>query len=101
MVDPRYSGGRDGRRPLEAQVAHGCLAHLELLDLAGHGHGEAVDKLPVTRNLVGGDLAATERREVVLGGMRAFAELDPGHDLFAVALTRNADDLDVADIGMG
>src|SRR3990167_548270 len=45
-------------------VLHG-IAYLELLDLAGHGHGEGVDEADVARNLVVGDLALAEGAQLL------------------------------------
>src|SRR5947209_4474063 len=41
----------------ESQLADGDLAQPEFLDFASGRHGKAVDELPVTRDLVVGDLS--------------------------------------------
>src|SRR5438874_6642257 len=77
----------------EAELADRHLAHLELLDLAGDGHGELVDRLPVAGNLEVGQALSTEGAEVVLAGDLALPERHPGHQLLAHARVGDADDL--------
>ena len=55
----------------------------------------------MARDLVGRDLAFAPGCEIVACRRSALAELDPRHDLFAVLLRRDADDLDVGDVGVG
>src|SRR5438270_5520882 len=49
-LSERRLGGRDRGRLLQAELADGRLAHLELLNLARDGHREPVDEFPVARN---------------------------------------------------
>src|SRR5262245_5856268 len=72
------------------------LPHAVLLDLPGDRHGERVDELPVARNLERRDAAATGRVEISLGKVGSLLELDPGHDLLAVALAGDADHVGLA-----
>src|SRR5262249_42153206 len=88
----------DARCLLQPQLLDCCLAHLELLDLSGHGHRELVDELPVPRDLVAADPATAVRGQVVAGKRRALAESHPCHDLFAVLFTGHSEHLDVGDV---
>src|SRR2546421_8419665 len=96
--------GRSGRslrgRRLQPELGDGDLAHLELLDLAGHRHGELVDELDVAGDLEVGDLAPAELPELLRCGGGVLPEPDPGHDLFAVLGVGNANDLYVAHVGV-
>src|SRR5215472_8798206 len=85
--------GRDRRRLAEAELLDRGLAHLELLDLAGDGHRETVDELPVPGDLVGRDLALAPRRELLACSVRALTQFHPGHDLLAILLGGHADNL--------
>ena len=58
---------------LQAQLFHCHLAHAELLDLAGYGHGELVGELDVTGDLIVGDLATAEVADGFFGGVRVRA----------------------------
>src|SRR5579884_914859 len=89
-----------GRR-LKAELAHRLLPHLELLDLAGDGHGELSHELDVARDLVVGDPAFAVLLQGVLGEAGALPDLDPGHELLAVLGVGHADHLDVAHVGVG
>src|ERR1700722_18819844 len=91
------SCGPPNRQP---QLVDRTLAHDEFLDLAGDRHREFVDELDVARHLVVGDLLAAERLDVVFGGAGAGTQLDPGADLFAIAIIRHADHLHVLDFRM-
>src|SRR6266545_4346285 len=75
---------RPALRLLTEDVA-GCLAHLHLADLAGDGHGELVDEVDVSGDLVVGELAGAELAQR-LGGewCRPRAQVHPGHELLAV-----------------
>src|SRR5262252_412790 len=79
------SGGDNGGRGFKSELAHGYLAHFELLDLARDRHRERVDELPVAWDLVRGNSAPAEGDQVVLRDARALARLDPRHNFFAVA----------------
>ena len=83
----------------QAEVGHGGLAHLELLHLAGDGHRERVDDLHVARHLVVRDAALAELADLVLRDGRAVLHLDPGAELLAVAIVRDAEDRDVVHRG--
>ena len=61
----------DGRRLLEPQFLDGLLADLVLLDLAGDGHGEAVDELDVAGRLEMRQLLAAEVADFVRRGRLA------------------------------
>src|SRR5450755_19354 len=93
--------GLNRRRAVQAQLFDGLLAHEVLLNLARHGHGEVLDKNDMARYLVMGDLAFTELLYLLGGGLSAVIELDPGDDLLAVLWIGHADDLHIADLGMG
>src|SRR5205085_3053985 len=60
-----------------------------------------VDQLPVAGHLVAGDAALAVGAQLVDGGAGARLEDDPGHDLLAVGGAGHADDLGIADRGMG
>src|SRR5215210_5923610 len=92
------SGGLDGRGVLEAELLDRHLAQLELLDLAGDGHRELVDGRDVARDLVAGDLAVAVPGDRVAVDRGVAARDDPGHQLLAVALVGDADDLHVGDV---
>src|SRR5438067_2170618 len=64
-------GCRDSGGLLKPQLLDCDLAHLVLLDLAGHRHRELVDEFDVARDLIVRDLAAAEIADL-LGG-RALA----------------------------
>src|SRR3982750_3582353 len=63
----------DARCLFEAELGYGDLAHLELLDLAGDGHGELVGRLPVAGDLEVGEALAAEVSELIVGGGVALA----------------------------
>src|SRR4051795_2632581 len=73
------------------------LAHDELLHLAGDRHGELVHELPVAGDLEGRDLPPAGGRQLLGADRAALAQLDPGHDLLAVARAGHADEVGVAD----
>src|SRR5699024_9717511 len=86
----------------EAEHLDGPLPHVDLADLAGHGHGELVGHVDVLGDLVAGQLAGGELaqrlgREV----RRARPELRPGPELLPVLGVRDADDLGVEDVRVG
>src|SRR6185312_13891150 len=87
----RSGRGGHGSDGLQPELGDRDLAHPELLDLPAHGHRERVDELPEPRDLERGHPPPARRVEVVGRQARAVAELDPGHDLLAVALARDAD----------
>src|SRR6185436_2610346 len=89
--------GHTGR----GQLRHGQLTHLELLNLAGHGHREFTGEADIARDLVGGDLAPTELAKLLHGPGDPFTQPDPRADLLAVLATWDADHLHVADLLMG
>src|SRR5947209_13451900 len=86
-IAPRLSlvAGRlrrgDACRFSELELLDRRLAHPELLHLAGDGHREGVDELDVARDLVAGDLAATELLDLLLAQLGALPWNDPGHQL--------------------
>src|SRR5262249_18723591 len=84
----------------QAQLLHGLLAQLELLHLAGDGQRELVHASNVARDLVVGDPALAEPGHGGLVELGAAAGDDEGHQLLAIALVGDADDLHVADVGM-
>src|SRR5262249_24345399 len=92
----------ESRRPLllQSELADGLLAHDELLDLAGDGHREGVDKLDVARDLVVGDVALAELADLIGGRGYAIMQLDPGTDLLAVLGVGHAYHLHVLHLGM-
>src|SRR3954470_23462211 len=63
--------------------------------------GELAGGRDVAWGLVAGDLAVAVPAQGVGVDGGAVCGADPGHDLFAVALVRHADHLDVGDVGMG
>src|SRR5262245_57881140 len=67
----------DLRGLMEAQFLDGDLAHLVLLDLARHCHGEIAHKLDVTWDLIVCDLAAAEVADLLGAGGLALLQLDP------------------------
>ena len=86
-----------------AQLIDGNLAHAKLLHLAGDGHGELTDHLPVPRDLLRRNLARAERLELLGGAdvLRAVTNAYPCHHLFAVLRARDADHLRLANRRMG
>src|SRR6266536_2430003 len=93
--------GPDGGRVLQAQFLDGLLTHEVLLDFARDGHRETVHEDDVARDFVVSDLAFAEVLYFCSGGLYAGFEFDPGDDLFAIFGIGNANDLKVADLGMG
>src|SRR5690606_12200662 len=89
-----------GLRLVEAELFLHALADQELLDLAGHGHREAVDEADVARDLVVRDLALAVLAHLVLGQALALAQDDPGAQLLAEALVGDADHLHVEHLGV-
>src|SRR3989337_2729861 len=85
----------------EAEAMGRDLAHLDLADLAGDGHGELVDDLEVARHLVVGDLAPAEGLEAGERELVALPQPHPGADLLAVLGIGHADDLHVSDGWVG
>src|SRR5215217_6236085 len=79
----------------QSELLDGDLPHPELLDLAGHGHREAIDQLPVARDLERGDIPTAVVVKLLPGQAHAVTRLDPGHHLLAVPLARQADHLDL------
>ena len=55
------SSGHDTSHRAQIELFDYGFAHFELLDFSGHGHREALDEAPVTRNLEVGDLAVAIR----------------------------------------
>src|SRR3954466_2955999 len=92
--------GRTSRRcdRVQPELLDRGVAHLELLHLAGDRHRELVDDLHVARHLEVRDLAAAPLAQRVAVERGALAELDPGHDLLAVALVGYPDHLRVGDV---
>src|SRR5262249_9174958 len=96
---PESAGSSWRGAPLRTEDFDGALAHLDFADLAGDGHRELVREIEVARDLVVGELAVAERpqrldRQVVGAG----PEPHPGHELFAVLVVGDTDDLDVVDV---
>ena len=63
--------------------------------------GKAVGELDVAGDLVVGDGSPAVVLDVLFGGGGAVLQLDPGHDLLAVAHVGHADHLDLHDVGVG
>src|SRR5713226_9140756 len=76
------------------------LAHQELLDLAGDGHGKFVDEFDVAGNLVVRDLSLTERADLVGRQGLAGSRPDPCAELLAVAIVCDSENLDVQNFRM-
>src|SRR5262245_19872033 len=60
------------------------LPHLEFLNLAGHGRRKLGRETDVPRDLVGGDLTATEVAQLVNGYRVPLAQRDPRADFLTV-----------------
>src|SRR4051812_10940423 len=92
------------RRPHTAALhdLHRLLAHLDLADLAGHGHREALDHVHVPRHLVVREPAPAEVMHVAhRQRLVPRPHHHPRHQLLAVPLVGHADHLHVGDGGMG
>src|SRR5689334_4166809 len=85
----------------QTQLVDHLLAHHEFLDLAGHGHREALDEPDIAGDLVVGDLALAEIQHFLLGQADAVMHQNPGAELFAEPVVRYAEDLDIADFRVG
>src|ERR1700722_3408361 len=85
---------------LQPKAALGSLAHHELLDFSGDRHRKLVDEFDVTRNLVVGDLSLAEQADFFRAEGFAGTHPDPGAELFAISIIRNAEDLHVLDLWM-
>src|SRR4051812_19479857 len=93
---PRPSAGG---RP---EQLHGAFAHLHLPDLPGHRHRELVDDQDVAGDLLVGQLAEAERPQTLaVQGLGALPQPEPDHELLAVLLVGDTDDLGIDDVGMG
>src|SRR5215467_13425427 len=66
------------------------LTHLELLSLAGHRHRKGIDKSPVARDLVVGDLTVAVTAEFIASGRLTLLQDYPGHNLLAVFFIRDS-----------
>src|SRR2546425_12552230 len=99
------SSGKAGSAPStqapNAEVLDGLLAHNEFLDFACDSHREGIYYFDVAGNFVVGNLAFAVLPHFSLSDLLARLYLDPGHDFFAVLGVGDADNLYVADLGMG
>src|SRR3954464_14227221 len=86
---------------LEPQSLDRLLTHLELLDLAGHGHWELVDEHDVARHLEMRQRLLAEGAQLVLVTRGAVLQTHPCAQPLAVLVVRHADDLDVGNRGVG
>src|SRR5699024_5001056 len=86
----------------QAEDLDGGLAHVDLADLPGDGHGELVHHVDVPGDLVAGQLAGGELPEGVGGEVRASGlEPHPGHEFLTVFGVGHADHLGVEDVRVG
>src|SRR3990172_10455257 len=90
------------RGPLfpEPEALHHLLADQVFLDLSGDGRRECIDEADMARDLVVGDLAATELANLLLTRALAGAQPDPRADFLAVFVVRHTDDRDIPDLGV-
>src|SRR6266403_2494986 len=93
-----FVSGRLGR--LQPTSFFDTLAHDEFLHFPGGGHWKFVYKLDVARNLLMSDLPAAEVTDVILRHRLAFAQPDPGTQLFTVLLVGHTEDLYVLNFRM-
>src|SRR5258708_16864678 len=93
-----FVSGRLGR--LQPTSFFVTLAHDEFLHFPGGGHWKFVHKLDVARNLLMSNLPAAEVTDVILRHRLAFAQPDPGTELFTVLLVGHTEDLYVLNFRM-
>src|SRR5581483_5105714 len=95
------SGCRSSSSPPSGSAAgeelHCPLAHLDLPDLPGHGHRELIGDVQVARHLVVRQLPPAELAQLLDGQGLARLEPHPCHELLALALVGDPDDLHVSD----
>ncbi len=100
VVDQR-SGSLYAVSVVELELFNSLFSHFVLEYLTGSIHREAVNEVNVSWALMLSHTSEAEVLDLLFGSGFAVLEDDAGHDLLTVVLIRNADDLNVLNLGVG